>query len=125
VELLAVERCLEEARKAVDGSSPDVGDPQRLRDEVMFGIDLVGLLLRDAQARLEVDGFLESVPPHVRVSLGADLDALRERYGSLWLANNRPGGLKDSARWLANLQQAYSTGRTDPDWGGIGVQPRR
>ena len=53
-----------------------------------------------------------------------DLDALTERYRVLWLANNRPGGLKDSVRWLANLQQAYSTGRTDPDWGGIRVQPR-
>jgi hypothetical protein len=124
-ELPAVERCLEEARSAVDGSSPDVGDPQRLRDEVVFGIDLVSLLLRDARARLDVDGFLESVPPHVRASLSADLDALTERYRALWLVNNRPGGLKDSVRWLANLQLAYSTGRTDPDWGGIRVQARR
>jgi hypothetical protein len=61
----------------------------------------------------------------MRASLGADLDALTERYRALWLANNRPGGLKDSVRWLANLRQAYSTGRTDPDWGGIRVQPRR
>jgi hypothetical protein len=124
-ELPAVERCLEEARSAVGGSSPDVGDPQRLRDEVVFGIDLVDLLLRDARARLEVDGFLESVSAHVRASLGADLDALTERYRLLWLANNRPGGLKDSVRWLANLRQAYSTGRTNPDWGGIRVKPRR
>jgi hypothetical protein len=122
-ELPAVERCLQEARSAVDGSSPGVADPQRLRDEVLFGVDLVGLLLRDARARLEVDGFLESVPAHVRASLGADLDALTERYRVLWLANNRPGGLEDSMRWLANLQQAYATGRTDPDWGGIRVQP--
>jgi hypothetical protein len=123
-ELPAVERCLEEARSAVDRSQPDVGDPQRLRDEVVFGIDLVGLLLRDARARLEMDGFLESVPGQVRASLGADLHALIERYRLLWLANNRPGGLEDSVRWLANLQQAYSTGRTDPDWGGIRVRAR-
>ena len=123
-ELPEVERCLEEARNAVAGSQPRLDDAQRWRDEVTFGVDLVGLLLRDARARLEVDGFLESVPTQVRESLGADLDALIQRYRSLWLANNRPGGLEDSVRWLANLRQAYATGRTDPDWGGIRVPAR-
>jgi hypothetical protein len=123
-ELSAVERCLEEACNAAAGSRPEGGDAQRLRDEVLFSIDLVGLLLGDARARLEADGFLESVPAPVRESLGVDLDALTERYRSLWFANNRPGGLEDSVRWLANLRQAYSTGRTDPDWAGIRVTPR-
>jgi hexosaminidase len=123
-ELPEVERCLEQARTAVSGSKPDRSDAQRLRDEVTFGIDLVNLLLRDARARLEVDGFLESVPTHVRASLGTDLDALTERYRSLWLANNRPGGLEDSVHWLANLRHAYSTGRPDPEWGGIRVPAR-
>ena len=123
-ELPEVERCLEEARSAVSGSNPDRSDAQRLRDEVTFGIDLVNLLQRDARARLEVDGFLESVPTHVRASLGTDLDALTERYRSLWLANNRPGGLEDSVHWLANLRHAYSTGRPDPKWGGIRVPAR-
>jgi hypothetical protein len=123
-ELPEVERCLEQARTAVSGSKPDRSDAQRLRDEVTFGIDLVNLLLRDARARLEVDGFLESVPTHVRASLGTDLDALTERYRSLWLANNRPGGLEDSVHWLANLRHAYSTGRPDPEWGGIQVPAR-
>jgi hypothetical protein len=123
-ELPEVERCLEQARTAVSGSKPDRSDAQRLRDEVTFGIDLVNLLLRDARARLEVDGFLESVPTHVRASLGTDLDALTERYRSLWLANNRPGGLEDSVHWMANLRHAYSTGRPDPEWGGIRVPAR-
>ena len=123
-ELPEVERCLEEARRAVSGSNPDRSDGQPLRDEVTFGIDLVKLLLRDARARLEVDGFLESVPTHVRESLGTDLDALTERYRSLWLANNRPGGLEDSVQWLANLRHAYATGRPDPEWGGIRVPAR-
>jgi len=123
-ELPEVERCLEEARRAVCGSKPDRSDAQRLRDEVTFGIDLVNLLLRDARARLEVDGFLESVPTHVRASLGTDLDELTERYRSLWLANNRPGGLEDSVHWLANLRHAYATGRPDPEWGGIRVPAR-
>jgi hypothetical protein len=120
-ELPEVERCLEEARSVVAASQPRLDDAQRWRDEVTFGIDLVGLLLRDARARLGVDGFLESVPTRVRDSLGADLDALTQRYRALWLANNRPGGLEDSVRWLSNLRQAYTTGRTDPDWGGIRV----
>jgi hypothetical protein len=60
----------------------------------------------------------------VRASLGSDLDTLTERYRSLWLANNRPGGLEDSVRWLGNLRQAYTAGRTDPDWGGIRVPAR-
>jgi hexosaminidase len=123
-ELPEVERCLEKARRAVSGSNPDRSDAQRLRDEVTFGIDLVNLLLRDARARLEVDGCLESVPTHVRASLGTDLDALTERYRSLWLANNRPGGLEDSVHWLANLRHAYATGRPNPEWGGIRVPAR-
>jgi hypothetical protein len=95
-----------------------------LRDEVIFSIDLVALLLRDARARLEADGFLESIPMQEREGLGAELDTLTERYRSLWLANNRPGGLEDSVLWLANLRRAYATGRTDPNWGGIRVQAR-
>jgi hypothetical protein len=123
-EIPDVERCLEDARSAAAGSRPDLSDATRVRDEVDFGIDLVALLLRDARARLDGDGFLESVPPQMRASLGSDLDALTERYRSLWLANNRPGGLEDSVRWLGNLREAYATGRTDPDWGGIRVPAR-
>lgn len=123
-ELPAVEQCFEEARSAVAASRPDLGNAQRLQDEVTFSIDLVDLLLRDARARLEADGWLESVPAQEREGFGAELDTLTERYRSLWLANNRPGGLEDSVRWLANLRHAYATGRTDPNWGGIRVQAR-
>jgi hypothetical protein len=123
-ELDAVERCLEEARQAAAGSQPEREDASLLRDEVAFGADLVGLVLRDARARLDADGFLESVPRQVRETLGAELDQLTERYRSLWLANNRPGGLDDSVRWLDNLRQAYATGRPVPNWGGISVPSR-
>lgn len=123
-ELATVDRCLEDAREAVTRSQPRRDDAARLRDEVTFGIDLVGLLLRDARARLETDGFLESVPVHVRTSLSTDLEVLTERYRSLWLVNNRPGGLDDSVRWLANLREAYTTGRPDAEWGGIRVPAR-
>ena len=123
-ELPAVERCLEGARAATTGSQPGLDHAQRLRDEVTFSTDLVSLLLRDARARLEVGGFLESVPKRVRDDLGVELDTLTERYRSLWIANNRPGGLEDSLRWLSNLRHAYATGQTDPNWGGIRVQAR-
>jgi hypothetical protein len=123
-ELEPVERCLEEAASTAAASRPEVENAVLLRDEVAFGIDLVRLVLRDARARLDGDGFLQSVPPEVRATLGADLDALTERYRSLWLANNRPGGLEDSVRWLANLRQAYRTGRPDPEWGGIRLPGR-
>jgi len=123
-EIPDVERCLEEARSAAIGSRPDVSDASLVLDEVDFGIDLVALLLRDARARLDGDGFLESVPTQVRASLGSELDTLTERYRSLWLANNRPGGLEDSVRWLDNLRRAYATGQTDPDWGGIRLPAR-
>ena len=123
-ELDEVERCFERAREAAASSRPERPDAPLLRDEVAFGIDLVGLLLRDARARLGTDGFLESVPQEERARLGADLDALTERYRLLWLANNRPGGLEDSVRWLTNLRQAYATGRAVPDWGGIRIPAR-
>jgi hypothetical protein len=120
-ELDGVVRCLEEARSAAADSQPEWSDAPLLRDEVTFGIDLVGLVLRDAKARLNGDGSIQAVPAQVRASLGSDLDALTERYRSLWLANNRAGGLDDSVRWLTNLREAYTTGRPDPDWGGIRV----
>lgn len=123
-ELPAVERCLKEARQKAARSQSGLSDAQLLRDEVSFSIDLVGLLLRDAGARLEGDGSLESVPAPMRERFSSELDALTDRYRSLWLTNNRPGGLEDSVRWLANLRRAYATGRTDPNWGGIRVQAR-
>ena len=123
-ELDQVERCFEDARRAAAGSQSELSDAPLVRDEVAFGIELVGLILRDARARLEGDSFMESVPERVRKSFGTELDALTERYRSLWIANNRPGGLEDSVRWLANLRRAYATGRPDPNWGGIRVPAR-
>jgi hypothetical protein len=116
-----VRASLEEARRAVGRSRPDRAEGSMLQDEVVFSIDLVTLLQRDAQARLEGDGSLASVPQAKRDQLGSDLDALIERYRHLWLANNRPGGLEDSVTWLENLRAAYASGRPDPEWGGIKV----
>jgi hypothetical protein len=120
-ELDQVQGCLEEARASVARSRPDRDDAPTLRDEVVFSIDLVALLQRDAGARLAGDGSLASVPQAARDQLGSELDALVERYVRLWLANNRPGGLEDSLTWLENLRAAYASGRPDPEWGGIRV----
>jgi hypothetical protein len=120
-ELDEVERCLDAARSAAAASRPDRPDAPLLRDQVTFGADLVGLLVRDARARLRGDGSLASMSPDERADLGAELDALTDRYRDLWLANNRPGGLDDSVSWLANLRHAYATGSPDPNGGGIRV----
>ncbi|HEY1650898.1 MAG TPA: family 20 glycosylhydrolase [Acidimicrobiales bacterium] len=123
-ELDEVERCLDAARVSATRSRPERADGALLRDEVAFSVDLVALLLKDARARLGGDGFLASVPPATRAELGAELDALTDRYRDLWLAHNRPGGLDDSVGWLTNLRQAYETGRPDPAWAGIRVPTR-
>ena len=44
-----------------------------------------------------------------------------DRYRTLWLERNRPGGLEDSVAWLSNMGAAYATGRPDPNWGGISI----
>ena len=75
--------------------------------------------MRDARARLGVDGHIGSVPAGERARLGDELDALIERYRALWLARNRPGGLDDSVSWLENLRRTYASGRPDPTWGGL------
>jgi hypothetical protein len=123
-ELDEVERRFDAARVAAAASKPDRPDGALLRGEVAFSIDLVTLLLKDARARLRGDGFLASVPQDLRARLGAEIDALTDRYRDLWLTNNRPGGLDDSVGWLSNLRHAYETGRPDPNWGGIRVPTR-
>ena len=103
-----------QAFNAVAGCSAGLG-----QDETIFSIDLVSLLVRDARARLEVDGTIGSVPAPVRAQLADELDQLTERYRDRWLARNRPGGLSDSLAWLSNLRGAYESGRPEPTWGGL------
>ncbi len=118
-ELDTVEERLASARASAAQARPERADGASLIDETVFGADLVGLLVRDARARLAGDGGLASVPESVRADLGRELVELEERYRALWLTRNRPGGLDDSMAWLENLRSAYATGRTDPTWGGL------
>jgi hypothetical protein len=121
-EVDVVEARLDEVRGLVARATPGRADAVRLVDEVEFSLDLVALLMRDLQARLAVDGHIGSVPAEQRDALGRDLDGVTERYRWLWLERNRPGGMDDSVAWLSNLGAAYSSGRPDPNWGGISVR---
>ena len=121
-EVDVVQACLDEARLTVAGAAPSRADGDWLVDEVVYSVDLVSLLLRDAQARLRGDGTLAGIPDDERAVLGADLDQLMERARVLWLRRNRPGGLDDSLAWLRNVRGGYASGRADPTWGGITVR---
>jgi hypothetical protein len=121
-ELDSLERRLADARAAVDRSKPRRADADRLTDELRWSIDLVGLLARDARARLGGDGTIGSVATAVRQGFAAQLEPLIDQYRALWLARNRPGGLDDSVSWLRNLHAAYESGQPDPTWGGWRVR---
>ena len=120
-EVDGVEQRLEEIRAVLARARSERADAEQIMDEVTFSIDLVSLLVHDLQARLEVDGHIVSVPEAQRDLLERELNGLMERYRSLWLERNRPGGLEDSLAWLSNVKSAYATGQPDPSWGGISL----
>jgi hexosaminidase len=121
-ELDALDQRLEEARRSIANARPRRADAALLGDELRWSIDLVALLTRDARARLGGDGTIGSVTSATREQFATELDGLIDRYRSLWLARNRPGGLVDSVAWLENLHAAYVTGTPDPTWGGWRVK---
>jgi hexosaminidase len=121
-EVDGVEARLAEVQALVARAKPERADAAGLVDEVVFSIDFVSLLMRDLQARLAVDGHIGSVPQEQRAALARDLDDVIDRYRTLWLERNRPGGLEDSVAWLSNMAAAYATGRPDPNWGGISIR---
>jgi hypothetical protein len=117
-DLLGVEQTLADAVRRLERARPGRPDGALVLDELRAGAALVGLLCRDARARLEADGWLASVPDSRRQELAADLDPLIETHRRLWLARNRPGGLDDSVAWLEHLRECYRTGTTERAWGG-------
>jgi hypothetical protein len=117
-ELATVKSVLAAARAGVDRARPERADASRLAEELHWTIDVLELATDDARARLDGDGSLASIPEDVRRTLAERLDAIADRHRALWLARNRPGGLPDSAAWLANLGGAYRSGEVDPSWGG-------
>jgi hypothetical protein len=114
---------LERARGRLDHAKPQRADAAQVIEEVRWSIDLVALLMDDAQARLAGDGTLAGVSPATRIALADRLGALTEQYRGLWEARNRPGGLEQSVRWLDHLRSAYATGPPNPTWGGLTAKP--
>ncbi len=67
--------------------------------------ELAARMLRHAVGRLRLAYGLGGAS---RAELGRDLRALLDEYRTLWLARNRPGGLKDSAARLEKLLAEYA-----------------
>ena len=109
---------LDDALTNLDRARPTRADADLVKSELQAGAELVGLLCRDARARLDGDGSLPSIPEPVRLGLAADLGPMIERHRELWLARNRPGGLDESAAWLEHLLGCYRSGIADDAWGG-------
>ena len=124
-ELDTVAEVVANARSRADRARSQRPDASALVDEVQWGADVVALLTDDARARLGGDGTIGSVAASSRSELANRLSSLMEQHRALWLQRNRPGGLDDSAEWLANLRRAYESGAPDPDWGGWRVKPDR
>ena len=53
---------------------------------------------------------IEAMPSGTRKSLALELEPLAEEYRRLWLARNRPGGLRESASRWEGLLGAYRAG---------------
>jgi len=117
-DLLGVEAGLADAVDAVGRAKPRRPDGALITEELRAGAAVVGLMCRDARARLEGDGWLASIPESRRRELVAELGQLIDTHHRLWLARNRPGGLNDSLAWLDHLHDCYVTGTTERAWGG-------
>jgi hypothetical protein len=98
-----------EARDRLATARPKREDGDLVVDELRAGADLVMLLCQDGEARLQVDGSLAAVSPASRQHLAGQLKPMLDRHRALWLARNRPGGLRDSVSWLERLLARYQS----------------
>ena len=105
-----------EARLTRAGARRD--DAARLGEELRNAMALVRVLTADARARLEVGGALAAVAAPARAALAETLRPVIGEHERLWLARNRPGGLRESRAWLEHLLGCYETGITDRGWSG-------
>ena len=106
-DLAAVEEAVVRARTRLNGASVGRDDGAAVVAELDTSARLLGLLVRDARARLAAGGTLDAVPAEVRASFAAELDGLLGEHRAHWSRRNRPGGLEDSARRLTDLRDAY------------------
>jgi len=79
---------------------------------------MLQMLVDDGRARIANENTLASVPQSERTAFASRLASLTERYRALWLARNRPGGLRDSLTWLEHLHASYESGEPEIGWGG-------
>jgi hypothetical protein len=86
--------------------------------ELRNAIALVRVLTADARARLDVGGALAAVGAPARGGLADALRPVIAEHERLWLARNRPGGLRESRAWLEHLLGCYESGVTDRGWSG-------
>jgi hexosaminidase len=105
-----------EARLARSGARRP--DADLLAAELRNAMALVRVLTADARARLDVGGALGSVGAPARAGLADALRPVISEHERLWLARNRPGGLRESRAWLEHLLGCYETGVTDRGWSG-------
>ena len=84
--------------------------------EATNSIKLASVLLDDARGRNDGDGTLAGIDAKTRADLADRMEPVIDAHGQLWLARNRPGGLRDSLSWLERLRDAYRSGEVDPDW---------
>ncbi len=93
-------------------------DADLLAAELRNAMALVRVLTADARARLDVGGALGTVGAPARADLADALRPVITEHERLWLARNRPGGLRESRAWLEHLLGCYETGVTDRGWSG-------
>ncbi|MGZ4735185.1 MAG: glycoside hydrolase family 20 zincin-like fold domain-containing protein [Acidimicrobiia bacterium] len=118
-EYAAVEGLLTGCRDDLARATPRRPDGALVLEELDNAIVLVSLLCRDGRARAEGDGSLASIPAATRTGFADELDPVIVEHERLWLARNRPGGLRDSLAWLHHLRDCYRTGEADFTWNGV------
>ncbi len=99
---------LEEALARMNGADMDRPDAQLILDEFALNTEMALFALQLGEARLKAGTGTSDLPQSVRQPLAATLNGIMERYQSLWLARNRPGGLSDSVERLASLAAVLS-----------------
>ncbi|HUP86975.1 MAG TPA: family 20 glycosylhydrolase [Acidimicrobiales bacterium] len=106
-DLASVDAAITSARARLHDARPTRDDGAQVVAELDTSARLLGLLVRDARARLRAGGTLAAVDAAERQSFADEISALTDEHRSHWLVRNRPGGLDDSARRLDDLQAAY------------------
>jgi hypothetical protein len=118
-EYARVESRLAGCRDLLERARPGREDAALVVAELTNAIALVEVLCRDGRARVGGDGTLAGIPPAERAELSDALEPITREHERLWLARNRPGGLRDSRAWLDHLRECYETGEADHFWNGV------